>query len=101
MSAWLRYSGLFVAPAAWAANVQAGQLLSYIDCSTRTSWSTLTAALALALALAAAAASLARRNHVAGTGCFLANLGGLVALTFAFALMLQMAATLMLDPCAR
>jgi hypothetical protein len=60
-----------------------------------------TAALAFAVALGAAGLALGGRRRLAGTDRFLAGLAGLVALSFAFALLLQIAASLLLNPCAR
>ena len=101
MSAPARYVGLVVGPAAWAASVQAGQILPYADCARGASWTAAIAGLALVLALAAAAVSLTGGRRLAGTDRFLAGLAGLVALTFALALFFQAAAAILLDPCAR
>ena len=101
MSPLARYAGLVAAPAAWAASVQAGQILPYADCARGASWTAATAGLALVLALASAAVSLAGRRRLAGTERFLAGLAGLLALSFALALLFQTAAAILLDPCAR
>ena len=101
MSAWLRYAGLVAAPAAWAVSTQAGQILPYVDCGRQASWTPLTATLSCALAIAAGAISMAGRSRLAATQRFLAGLGGLLGLAFAFALLLQAVASSMLDPCAR
>ena len=104
VSGWARHAGLLAAPAAWAVSVQASQLLPHVDCAGQGAWTAATAALALAVALGAAGLSLGGLSfgrQLAGTGRFLAGLAGLVALTLGFALLLQTAAALMLDPCAR
>lgn len=101
MTTLARYAGLVAAPAAWAASVQAGQILPYADCVRGASWTAATAGLALALALASAAVSLAGRRRLAGTDRFLAGLAGLLALAFALALLFQTAAAILIDPCAR
>jgi hypothetical protein len=101
MTGWWRYSALIAAPAAWAVSMQAGQILPYVDCDRHGLWTPSTALLAAAIALLAAALSLAGRRQLAGTYRFVASLAGLVALVFGFALLLQSAATVILDPCLR
>ena len=101
MSALVRYPSLVAAPAAWAASVQGGQILPYVDCAGQGAWTAAIAALALAVAVAAAGLSFGGRRRLAGTGRFIAGLAGLLALCLAFALLLQTAAALLLDPCAR
>jgi hypothetical protein len=81
--------------------MQAGQILPYVDCDRPANGTPDTAMLTAGLALLAAAVSLAGRTRLAGTYRFVACLGGLMALVFGFALLLQSAATVILDPCLR
>jgi hypothetical protein len=99
---WTTYAGLVVAPLVWAINTQLGQILPYVDCQTRVSWSAIATAVAMLFALASAWISwkgLARTEPPALT--FVSQISILTALAFAFALLLQGAATLLLDACTR
>ncbi|WP_117191594.1 hypothetical protein [Rhizobium terrae] len=90
------------APAVWAVNMQLGQMLPYVDCRRETSW-TLTATFAAAF-LAAAGALSSSCGHavtVSRMMLFISRLSALVGFAFAFPLLLQGAATLLLSACER
>jgi hypothetical protein len=102
-----RYAGLIGGPALWAVNTQAGQILPYSDCATHLRLSaSLSFALAL-LVLGTAVTSWRARAlpppdfASARTQRFVAVLGCLTALVFAFALLLQAAAGIALTGCER
>jgi hypothetical protein len=97
-----RYAGLIGAPLVWAINMQLGQVLPYVDCHARVSWSAVVTAVAMLVALAGAAISYGGTARTeTGTHTFLRRIGILTALAFAFALFLQGAATLLVDACVR
>lgn len=94
--------GLIAAPAAWAVSMQLGQILPYTDCRTGIA---ATAVASFAAALIALAGCFVSYRGYASTrarmGLFLSALSLLVGLSFAFALLLQGAASLLIDACAR
>jgi hypothetical protein len=100
-------AGLIVAPALWAVNMQAGQILPYGDCGSHRHLSAIVPLLSVLLALASGYASWRARSAPDAQDLggqpwrFIAVLGGLVALVFAFALLLQGAAGLVLTGCER
>ncbi|EJC64677.1 hypothetical protein Rleg5DRAFT_1432 [Rhizobium leguminosarum bv. viciae WSM1455] len=97
-----RISGLTLSPAAWAASSQVGQMLPYTDCDMGTGW--IIFATFLATALATAGALISWQSHVSAasrSARFISQVGLLFGSTFAFTLLLQGAATLLLNPCAR
>lgn len=95
------FAGLFFAPMAWLINTQLGQILPAADCADRMS---VTAVAAFgSAAVAAACAVLSQRSSGAGVSRlsgFVASVSTLTALIFAFALLLQGAASVLLSPCA-
>jgi hypothetical protein len=99
------YGGLVAAPLAWMLSVQLSQILPYIDCANRIFSAAICAAVAATVALSAAArswrgsggASLADGHPRR----FIGSLAGLTALAISFALMLQLLASLTLNPCER
>jgi|UPI000519091C hypothetical protein len=96
-----RISGLTLSPAAWAVSTQLGQMLPSADCDTGTGW--IIFATFLSAALAMAGALISWRSHlsaVSRSASFISNVGVLFGAVFAFALILQGAATLLLNPCA-
>ncbi|KAA0687972.1 hypothetical protein DTW90_32990 [Neorhizobium sp. P12A] len=98
---WMRYCGLVVPPLAWAATTQVGQITPYIDCRQHVPW---TAAFCSALLLVSAAGATASRlsqRPVGRTERFVVDAGFLIASAFVFALILQGAASMLLDPCQR
>ncbi|MCZ4091332.1 hypothetical protein [Sinorhizobium psoraleae] len=97
-----KYAGLLLAPGAWAINTELAQILPYVDCGAGTSWSVVASFGAAILALAGALVSHRRfAQSEPRTKLFIARLNVLVGLAFAFALLLQGAATMLLDPCLR
>lgn len=99
---WTTYAGLIVAPSAWAISTQLGQMLPYVDCQHRLSWSAFVTATAVACALGSAWISWkgAQRTEPAAL-TFASRLSVLTALVIAFAIFLQGTASLLVDPCAR
>lgn len=100
MNGRLRNSGLLFAPASWVLNTQIGQITPYLDCDSSVSW---TAIASTVLLLASAAGILAARNTAqpAGPWQFIIDVGVMLALAFIFALLMQEAASVLLNPCQR
>ncbi|MCA1408746.1 hypothetical protein I6F26_08255 [Ensifer sp. IC3342] len=97
-----KYAGLLLAPGAWAINTQLGQILPYVDCGAGVSWSTVASFVAVAVAFAGTVVSHARFGpSEARTNLFVAKLNVLAGLAFVFALLMQGAAAMLLDPCLR
>jgi len=98
--AMLRYGGLIVSPGAWAASTQLGQILPYRDCGSGGTWTGAMAFAAAAIAAGAAFLSWQQKNQVISRPrramTYVAAYSGF---SFAFALILQGAATLLLSPC--
>ncbi|MCJ2877216.1 hypothetical protein JUM41_23465 [Rhizobium pusense] len=98
----LDIAGLFGGPLIWAFNTQLGQILPAVDCGSRTGFTAVAAFLSAGIAVTCGVLSERGRSFTASRmAMFLMSLGVLVALVFAFALLLQGAATLLLNPCAR
>lgn len=97
--------GLLLAPAAWAVNTQLGRVLPEADCSSGWRLSLLASLAFAATALAGSgfARSLASHQPLGGprpeTRSFLSRLAILAAILFAFALLLQGAASMILTGC--
>jgi len=98
---WLQLTGLGVPLLAWALSTQLGQIWPYIDCRQNISSSAALCGGLLVLSTAGLAAARAAPPGKARTKRFLADAGFLIALPFIFALLLQEAATLLLDACQR
>ena len=98
-------AGAVVAPLAWIVSVQISQILPHVDCVNRTFSTAICAAVATAVALMAAAHSWRVRNGVVDDDGqprrFIGLVASLTAIAISFALMLQLLASLMLDPCER
>lgn len=95
-------SGLVVPPFVWAVLMQLGLILPHADCRAGSAWTLGSSLLAAVIALVAS--GLSRRAATReGTrySLFLGNLGFLVGLAFSFALILQGAASMLIDPCLR
>ncbi|MER8830001.1 hypothetical protein NKH73_27850 [Mesorhizobium sp. M0938] len=91
-----------MAPGAWAINTQLGQMLPHLDCASSTGW---TAGAAFAATVLALTGVLVARNGGVSTASrtklFISRLNVFLGLAFAFALVLQGAATLLLSACER
>ena len=95
-----RYVGLFLPPAAWAVNTQLGQVLPYVDCRGE-SWLAAAGSLACA-AVAGAGTVLSFRDWQAGrsrSGLFSSLIGWLSGAAFAFAILQQAAAAIVISAC--
>ena len=105
MTRFVIWASLVATPLVWALNVQLGQLLPYLDCSRHTRLSAIVSAVATVIAVGAgllALQNVSRAGVTAGrTMRFVVNLGGLMSLLFAFALVLQFAAGVVLSGCER
>jgi hypothetical protein len=99
--AWRKGFGLIAAPAAWAASTQLGQILDHVDCKSGVTWSLFAAAAAAAVSLAAMAASYPQKATDDRTQLFVGYLSVGANSVFAFALLLQAAASALLNPCQR
>jgi len=101
------WAGLWLPGLVWATNTQLGQILPLIDCTRQVRWSALFSTIFTGLALLAALVSWRfARSAPLGFGSprtirFDAALSAVSALVFAFALMLQTAASLMVSGCER
>jgi hypothetical protein len=96
-------SGLGVGPVIWALSTQLGQILPYAECGARIRPSMIFAGIGVVVALGSAwlswrgAAGLRGQEAMRFTG----GLAALMGLLFAFALLLQAAATLVISGCER
>ena len=98
--AMVRYGGLIISPAVWAASTQFGQILPYGDCSSGASWTATMAFAAAAIAAGAGFLSWQQKSHVISrTQRAMTYVATFAGLSFAFALILQGAAALLLSPC--
>jgi hypothetical protein len=94
---------LGVAAAAWAANMQAGQILPYPECDTGFPWTAITSWLAALIAIGAAALGW-RAGQPAGIASEkpgVTRAAPIAGLLFAFALVLQGVAALVISACER
>ncbi|MCK8782675.1 hypothetical protein M0654_22155 [Rhizobium sp. NTR19] len=95
-----RYGGLIVSPGVWAASTQLSQILPYRDCSSGTPWTAFLTFTAAAIAAGAGLVSWQQKGYVISRPqramTYVATFSGL---SFALALFLQGAATLLLSPC--
>jgi hypothetical protein len=98
---WLQWTGLGVAPLAWALSTQLGQIMPYIDCRQNSSWSAVLCGVLLVVSIAGLTAARAASHGTVQTRRFIVDAGFLIALAFVFALVLQEAATMLLDACQR
>jgi len=103
LTAW---AGLVIGGLAWAANTQLGEMLSTRDCISQTRPSAIISAMLLALVLASAGLSWwfdrdRPSAEVDRTLPFSSRLSALTALIFAFALVLQTTASMVLSGCER
>lgn len=97
----LQTVGWCIVPALWAVNTQFGQLSPYVDCVTQRSWSGLASFAIFAIAVAVCIVTTLAARRLVGTDRFRGLSGGLIISIFAFAVLLQALATLVIDPCAR
>lgn len=105
----LPWSGLLIGPGFWAIATEAGQILPYLDCGAKLKSSTLLTACAILVSLGGGALSwwAGRSGANADTSpypeanIFICRLSALGGVMFAFALGLQMLATLVLSACER
>jgi hypothetical protein len=95
-----RYAGLIISPTAWATSTQLAQILPYGDCVSDAGWTAFVVAVAAAIAAGAAFLSWQQKSHVISrTHRAMTYVATFSGLSFAFALILQGAATLLLSPC--
>jgi hypothetical protein len=98
---WMRYCGLAVPPLACAVVTQRGQITPYIDCRQHVPWTPGFCSALLLISIAGAASSRLAPRPVGRTERFVIDTGFLIASAFVFALVLQGAASMLLDPCQR
>ncbi|MBA1144752.1 hypothetical protein [Mesorhizobium neociceri] len=98
---WLQWIGLGVAPLAWALSTELSQITPYIDCRQNIPWSAVFCGATLFVSVAGIAAARAVSPGRVQTKRFVVDVGFLIALAFVFALLLQEAATMLLDACQR
>jgi hypothetical protein len=100
-------AGLLIAAMAWAINTQLGEILPYVDCRNQSRWSAILSFIGLVVACLAGATSWHWANQARFAGpltaasTFIASMGALSALVFAFALSMQGIASLVLSGCER
>lgn len=100
---WLRVgtcAGIIIGPLLWTANSQLGLILPYVECGSRIRPALITSIVAVLLGTSAAVISW-RSAWPGPTGRFWAGVCTLLALIFAFALLLQAGAAFMLTGCER
>jgi hypothetical protein len=100
-------AALLVGAIAWVINMQLGQILPYVDCRNQSRWSAIASFLGVAAACLAGAVSWrwAKQTRLTApfttASTFIALMGALSALLFAFALSMQGVASLVLNGCER
>lgn len=100
-------AGLAVASAAWAVNMQLGEILPYVDCQHQARFSAAASFIALLLASVGAVVSwrathrAERAGPLTAVSGFVGALSALAALVFIFALSMQGVASLVLSGCER
>ncbi|MGZ2488087.1 hypothetical protein ACVITL_006672 [Rhizobium pisi] len=97
----LRYSGLAVPPLAWAIATQLGQITPYTDCRQHVPLTSAFCATLLFVSIVGTAGSRLFPTPVGRVERFVVDAGFLIASAFVFALILQGAASMLLDPCQR
>jgi hypothetical protein len=100
---WLRIgacTGMIIAPLLWTVNIQLGLILPYTECGSRFRPALIGSIIAVLLALGAAVVSW-RSAWPGHTGRFWSGVCALLAVLFAFALLLQAGAAFMLTGCER
>lgn len=97
----LRHTALVIPLLAWALSTQLGQITPYEDCQQDVPWTALASCFLLVVSIVGLAGSRATLTGLTRTERFLVNASFLIALAFVFALSLQGAATMLLDPCQR
>jgi hypothetical protein len=98
---WLQWTGFGVPPMAWALSTQLGQIMPYLDCRQNSPWSPVLCGGLLVVSIAGLAAARTASHGLVQTRRFIVDAGFLIALAFVFALLLQEAATMLLDACQR
>jgi hypothetical protein len=97
-----RYTSLILPPGAWLMTTQLGQMLPYVDCLEKTHWTAFTAF--AAVFLAAGGGLLGWKSYSAAasrTARFVSGFGIFFGCAIGFALLLQGAASLLLNECER
>src|SRR4051812_1306180 len=99
-------AGLSAAPAIWIINTQLGQILPYLDCQQQARYSAMGSFAGAVAAYVTGAISWRAARHTimsepAPMLNFIGSIGALSGLVFAFALSLQVAASLVLSGCER
>lgn len=92
---------LLAGPLAWVANTQLGIALPLQHCAAWGLTATVSTLVSITVAGAGAIIGLVAARRAKGVDRFLSFSGGLISCVFVFALLLEAAATLMIDPCAR
>ena len=104
----MRYAGMAAGPLAWACSTQLGQILPYVDCGRRLPLLAVSAFGLAAISLFGAYLSWCCRTDPPGRAStaaeirlFSQHLSALMGVMFGFALLLQAAAAIALNPCER
>ena len=104
----MRFTGMAAGPLTWACSTQLGQILPYVDCERRLPLLALSAFSLAAISVVGAYLSWYCRTTPPGLGTtgsetrlFSQHLSALMGVLFGFALLLQGAATIVLNPCER
>jgi hypothetical protein len=95
--------GLYLAPfiplGAWSLMTQAGQVLPYFDCDQRRSWTMVAGAVSVVLAVIAVTWGILDCRVAQGKQRSIAYLSCAAGTLFTFALVLQGASTVLVNPC--
>ncbi len=100
MSRLIPLGGLFVTPAVWSIGTELGLIVPYHDCATGSVWQTAASVILLLGGIATTLISLSKipTNAISSFIARASFYGGLI---FSFALALQLAASILVDPCLR
>jgi hypothetical protein len=91
---------LVIVMCVWAANLELGQILPHLDCQARSLWTFAVSAVAFFVALVVTATSTKSAWSTLGESNFIPSLMmALATLPFVFAILMQGAASMLVNPC--
>ncbi|PZM08924.1 hypothetical protein CPY51_27340 [Rhizobium tubonense] len=96
----IQLGSLVIVMCVWAANLELGQILPHLDCQARSLWSIAASAVALSVALLVTTISTQIGRSMRGESNRVPSLMiALGALPFIFAILMQGAASMLVNPC--